>query len=60
VNDKPKAPPSTGRRNREAPRLNPEKSGIRSGNPQLEPDSGPKTPRRDRGDAPHSPRAEPE
>jgi hypothetical protein len=49
-------------KNKAAPRLNPTKSGIRTGNPQLDPESARKhapDPAR-QGDKPHGPPADPE
>jgi hypothetical protein len=48
---------STDQQNKDAPLVNPEKSGVRTGNPQLDPDHARKT-EQNRGDRdiPRSPR----
>jgi hypothetical protein len=46
--------PDLDRENRKAPRVNPEKSVIRSGNPQLDPERARKEPGRP-GQKPHRP-----
>jgi hypothetical protein len=48
---------STDQQNKDAPLINPEKSGVRTGNPQLDPDHARNTERtRDDHDIPRSPR----
>ena len=46
------------RENKKAPRVNPEKSGIRTGNPQLDPERARKQPR-EPGEEPHRPEPTP-
>jgi hypothetical protein len=46
--------PDLDRENRKARRVNPEKSGVRSGNPQLDPERARKEPGRP-GQKPHRP-----
>jgi hypothetical protein len=47
--------PDLDRENKDAPHVNPEKSGIRSGNPQLDPEPGRQKP----GQKPHRPNVTP-
>jgi hypothetical protein len=48
---------STDQQNKDAPLVNPERSGIRTGNPQLDPDHARNTERKpDDRDIPRSPR----
>ncbi|MBX6366844.1 MAG: hypothetical protein IRZ04_02630 [Rhodospirillales bacterium] len=47
------------RENKKAPRINPEKSGIRSGNPQLDPERA-KRERGRPGEEPHRPEPAPD
>jgi hypothetical protein len=51
--------PDLDRENKKAPRINPEKSGIRSGNPQLDPERAKREPGRP-GQEPHRPEPAPD
>lgn len=51
--------PDLDRENKKAPRINPEKSGIRSGNPQLDPERAKREPGRP-GEEPHRPEPAPD
>lgn len=51
--------PDLDRENKKAPRINPEKSGIRSGNPQLDPERA-KRERGRPGEEPHRPEPVPD
>jgi len=44
-------------KNREAPQVNPSRTGVRSGNPQLDPDSARKNEGKRTDDKPHAPPA---